>query len=246
MAKSTFDVEVIGWEKHNGSKKKNHRYFMLEYRFFEDSKISQLKQIECLLFIKCLCIAADLMVNRFQIHAGMMPKRWRIDDKTTENCLKTLQEFQLVRYEKNDSFPNTKQYNTKENNTKQSKVSKVSEKSVSLPAQPQQNLIPIYCELWKSRYGANPPIRPQDAKNLKAFVSNTGFDAAKQLLENYFLIPDAWFIKKRHDLVTFLNSLSIIAAFMESGKVVSNTELKALDRAVANNNTIAALERGEI
>ena len=106
----TFTITIKNWEKHNGTKKKNHRYFLVENRFFEDAKISQLKQIEVLLFIKCLSIAGDLNASSFVVHAGLMPKRWRVDAKLLENSCKTLQSFQLLTYEKNDSLK--KQYNT--------------------------------------------------------------------------------------------------------------------------------------
>lgn len=123
MARASFIVTIPNWEKHNGSKKKNHRYILLETRFFEDAKITQLKQIDVLLFIKCLTIAGDLLSNRFEVHAGMMPKRWRIDDKSLLNCLNSLQEIQLLTYEKNDSLliqKKRKQKNTKEENRKES------------------------------------------------------------------------------------------------------------------------------
>lgn len=104
MANDIFVVSIPNWEKHNGSKKKNHRYILLEVRFFEDGKVTQLKQIEALLYLKCLTIAGDLLSNRFEVHAGMMPKRWRIDDKLLENCLNSLQQIQLVTYEKKSSL----------------------------------------------------------------------------------------------------------------------------------------------
>lgn len=99
-----FWVHLPNWEKHNGTKKKNHRYIFLDTRFFEDAKICQLRQIEVLVFVKCLTIAGDLLSNSFEIHAGMMPKRWRIDDKLMENCCKSLQEFQLLTYQNSPSL----------------------------------------------------------------------------------------------------------------------------------------------
>lgn len=117
--KSIFTVTINNWEKHNGNKKKNHRYFLLEYRFFEDEKISQLRTSEALIFLKCLCIAADLQTNQCRIHAGLLPNRWRIGDELLENHLKSLQSFQLLSYEKNDVL-----YKRIEENTKEEKVYK--------------------------------------------------------------------------------------------------------------------------
>lgn len=104
MSKLVLKITLKNWEKHNGNKKRNHRYFMLENRFFEDSKISQLKQIEVLIFIKCLSIAGELNASSFQIHAGLMPRRWRVDDKLMLNSCKSLESFQLLTAEIGNSL----------------------------------------------------------------------------------------------------------------------------------------------
>lgn len=138
----TFTITIKNWEKHNGTKKKNHRYFLVENRFFEDAKISQLKQIEVLLFIKCLSIAGDLNASSFVVHAGLMPKRWRVDAKLLENSCKTLQSFQLLTYEKNHSFKI--QNNTKQSKTIQSNISselKIEEKkNEEISTQPNKSV----------------------------------------------------------------------------------------------------------
>jgi len=109
-----------------------------------------------------------------------------------------------------------------------------------------QKLVAVYCELWKKRYNTNPPLKPSDTKNLKSFGKENGFERTENLLQSYFKMPDAFFIKKRHDLATFLYNLSSIAAFAESGKVISNNEVNQLDKAVASKNLIDALRNGEI
>lgn len=109
-----------------------------------------------------------------------------------------------------------------------------------------QKLVAVYCELWKTRYNTNPPLKPSDTKNLKSFGKENGFERTEKLLQSYFKMPDAFFIKKRHDLATFLYNLSSIAAFAESGKVISNNEVNQLDKAVASKNLIDALRNGEI
>lgn len=160
MAKTTFTVTVPNWEKHNGSKKKNHRYILLETRFFEDSKITQLKQIDVLLFIKCLTIAGDLLSSCFEVHAGMMPKRWRINDKLLENCLKSLQEIQLLTYEKNESL--IIQYNTIQKKTKEEKV--IGAVAPTHPLDPffqkrfDPKKLPKAAELWNANCGSLTPI----------------------------------------------------------------------------------------
>lgn len=88
---------------------------MIENRFFEDSTISNLRQIEVLIFLKCLSIAGDLTSSCISIHAGLLPRRWRVNDQLLLNCLKTLEENQLLTIENGSLI----QYNTKQKKTKQ-------------------------------------------------------------------------------------------------------------------------------
>lgn len=248
---TTFTITINNWDKHNNSKKKNHRSFLLEYRFFEDEKISQLRLIESVLFLKCLCIAADLMSSRFTIHVGLMPRRWRLDVKSLENCLKTLQSFQLVTYEKNESFINTIQKKTKEKNTKQvvKELSSVKmSDDISPPEKNTSNLIAHYCDKWKIAYrvNSNPVISAPDSKRLKDLIKTVGYEKAENLITGYLKMGDKWFITKRHDIPTMLSNLNSITQFLENGKLVTQSELQNLDKNQTNQNTLDALRNGEI
>ena len=90
---------------------------MLSKRFFDDEKVSLLKQNECLLYINLLVIAADLMSDSFAIHTKLLPNLLRIGDKSLHNCLDRLQSFQLLTYEKMAS--NIREYKIKEDNIKE-------------------------------------------------------------------------------------------------------------------------------
>lgn len=236
----TFTVTINNWAKHNNSKKKNHRYFLLEYRFFEDEKVSQLRLIESSLYLKCLCIAADLMTERIVIHVGLMPRRWRVDVKLLENSLKTLQSFQLVTYEKNEAFINTIQYNTKENKRKQNKTpkAKVEASSDAQPPEKISDLIAHYCDTWKVAYktNSNPIIQGKDAGNLNKFMKSVGYEKAKNVISAYLRMGDKWFITKRHDITTMLSNTNAIIQFMENGKLITQSELNNFDKNQTSRN----------
>lgn len=99
MRFQTYRVTIHNWKKHNSLKKRGHRYFMLEHRFFDDDKVSQLKPIETLLFIKLLAIAGDLLSGQFVVTAGLLPRQWRVNDKSLLNHLNSLQQNQILTYE---------------------------------------------------------------------------------------------------------------------------------------------------
>lgn len=120
-------------------------------------------------------------------------------------------------------------------------------------ASPQPTVDPIgkiltarYCELWKSRYGSNPTILPQHPKQLKTIGEQNGKARTLQLLDAYFECPESWFVKKRHDISTFSSNLSNITAFLNSGKTISNNELRQFDNAISTKNTLDLLRDGKI
>lgn len=95
---SVLEVTILGWKKHNAAKQKNHRHFMLEDRFFDDSKISQLSKDELLVYMRLLTIAAENACETVTIHSQMLPKRWRIGERSLKNHVESLKQIQLVSY----------------------------------------------------------------------------------------------------------------------------------------------------
>lgn len=79
---------------------------MLHKRFFDDPKVTQLRQNEVILFIYCLSIAADLTSNTLQIHVGLIPNVLRMGNESLQNALDSLQSLQLLTYEKIEPFIN--------------------------------------------------------------------------------------------------------------------------------------------
>lgn len=224
-SKNIYKITINSWEKHNGNKKKNHRYFLLENRFFEDSKITQLKQIEVLLFIKCLAIAGDLNSNRFEIHAGMMPKRWRIDDKLLLNSCKTLESFQLLTVENLSSFViqnNTKQYNTKQNKTITSEVVKS-----------DQELNKKIWEIYRENYFQRYKIEPVRNASVNAKISQLGKRVGQDALEIvkfYLHHNDSFYLKNLHPIGFCLRDCESLYTQWKRGVAVTSTHVRAFEK----------------
>lgn len=108
--------------------------------------------------------------------------------------------------------------------------------------------IRIYCELWKNRYQSerSPDVRGKDVGILKSVVKDLGFDRTEKLLRAYLEMPDSWFVTKRHDLPTFSANMNSVALFADSGRLISKAEVSSLDQKISNQNTLAALHRGDL
>lgn len=125
MAKNNdvFLVTIVNWSKHNKNKKKNHRYFLLENRFFYDSKIAQLSVGTCMTYVWLLSLCAESGSGQhgdtFECSVRHMPDTLKTGGGRLEDRLCQLQSFQLLIYEKKSFLFKTKQNKTIENKTKQ-------------------------------------------------------------------------------------------------------------------------------
>lgn len=121
--------------------------------------------------------------------------------------------------------------------TKKSKSAKVdSSKQTSLEIQktpqPIQILMGQYYDLWSSKYGAKIPRKPADGAIIKRLLKVNSFETMQEMLNAYFAMPDAWAVKKAHDLFTFERNFGEITRFINTGKVFTKTSANEADETV--------------
>jgi hypothetical protein len=110
------------------------------------------------------------------------------------------------------------------------------------------DLIKLYCDLWMKTYktSKSPPITGKETGIFSKLHKDVGFERAKSLIQAYLRMPDQWFVTKRHDAVTLTANLNAISLFADNGKMISNKEIRELDKKVATQNLLDAIDRGEI
>ncbi len=258
-----YKITIKDFKDHNAKYKKSFKYAMISHNFCDHSSVRALPLAIAWLYLQLILTAAEMSPegNRgtFKLHSKSLQGMIRGKLKG-QYALDQLQSYQLLTYEKNESLIelNKKKKNKiekKENSVNGTKVEKQKPTQVefvdanaSPPVESTngKSLVAFYCDVWKRRYKSNPPIRPQDAKILKQVGESSGFDRTKILLDAYLRMNEKWFLQKRHDLATFLNNLTSVAHFVETGRVITGQDLRNVDRAIANKNTLDALEKGEI
>lgn len=263
MSKKTiYKITVTKWAEHNKGHKATYKKFMIRANFCTDAKIRTLSMTERWLFLNLIVACSDIAMDTVELSQkhirDILECRRNID-----SVLDRFVELQLVTYEK--MVPNElkelkelKEKNTKRPHKIKSARQVESDQEIFQDLEPDANasppvesnigkkLIGVYCENWKTRYKSNPPIRPQDAKSLKQLGESNGFDRTKKLIEAYLRMNERFYLQKRHDLATFMNNLTSVAHFIETGRVITGQDLRNVDRAIANKNTLDALEKGEI
>lgn len=262
-----YEIKLNNWLKYNKTLKKGHSCILLSTGFLSDAKVRQLTPAGKLLLLSCLLVAGESVRSHDEVRLGPYPGhivvsheslafQSGVKSQSVRSQLDQLQSLQILTYVQKEPFLELNGIERK--GKRKEKIPNVSKK---VPTQtsmmPVANapppadkvgkvLVAAYCELWKARYGDNPPIRPQDARALKTLGEAHGLEKTKLLLQAYLRMPDAWFVKKRHDLTTFSNSLNEIAHFATTGKVLTKREVNTIDQAVTNQNTLNQLREGKI
>lgn len=89
-----------------------------------------------------------------------------------------------------------------------------------------QTLTAIYCEMFKARYGTNPPITGKDIGILKQLAKDVGQAKAVSLVESFFQMNDPYFVKRRHDLGALATSVKAVAVYKDTGKTTNTIDIK--------------------
>lgn len=257
MKNNIYKITVTKWHEHNTSKKNTYKKTMISNNLITDGKICALPVSNRWLFLGLLLICGDngkdtVTITERQVNDLLTTR------EGAHNALTRLQELQLVTVEKQSLIKEIKKEIKKEENKRNSvRVDKSKPErpepdqmqiaiAPSTPENVGQILYARYCVLWKSRYNASPPTKPQDTKNLKNFGQANGIDKTLAMLDSYFVMPDAYFVQRRHDIQTFLNNVNSIVAFQQSGKTITKKEVNQIDNMVTNHNTLNALREGKI
>lgn len=109
-----------------------------------------------------------------------------------------------------------------------------------------QDTIARYCDSWRARYGANPHIGKKVAGQIKSLVKDMGYQKAMQYIEAYLEMPDAWFVKKRHDIPTLMSNMNAVTQYIQTGRLFTNRDIRSLEQAVNTQNLLDMVERGQI
>lgn len=250
---TTYTVTVKSWDKHNGKMKKGYEAFMLSLHFLDDPKIATLPATHILVYLYVLITCGKQRRNQVQITGKQVANAVQTLRTRVADVLNHLQQKQLLTVD--DSQPLIKV--TKELKKRRELPSveipkgtaaRPAPKSPAPVADKAGPVIAAYCDQWRARYKTDksPAIMPKDAKAIKTLVQQVGGERATQFVHAYLQMPDSWFVTKRHDIPTMVGNLNAITQFIATGKVITKRNINQLDLAVTNDQTLQALENGEV
>lgn len=109
-----------------------------------------------------------------------------------------------------------------------------------------QGLIARYCELWREKYGGNPPILGKDAGIAGRIAKDISEEKINLYLEAFFQMPDPWLTKVKHPLSQLELKINEVAVFADCGKFTTRTEVNQQDKGAAQFSQLDRIRRGEL
>ncbi len=222
-----YTISIPKWDEHNKSKKKNHRYFLIENRIFNDDKISQLNAEQTRLYLYLLSVASDLNTSSYTFHVRLLPSYFRVREQLLHSCLKLFESLQLLRYEKSVS-------NTIENNTKEDKI-----KEKKLPARQKNNdqeklenkkIRDSYFNAYRLRYGIEPVSNATFNSQVSSLRKKLGVEDSVRVVEFYLKHHDAFYLKNTHSFGLCLANADTLRTQMLRGKPITSLDVRNFEK----------------
>lgn len=247
-ANDIFEIEVLNWEKHKGGLKPNHPYFPIKKGIFDDADLANLTTSERLLVVILIGRCAEEFSKQIRCSREWVKKQLGSSKEAVEKQLNSLQSNRIVKWE----IRPYKRIEKKriEKKRKEIKGAQTENREPAAPADAAspvpfgRDLVAHYCETYRSRYGTNPIIKPQDGKALKTLGENLGGEKAKQLITSYLSMNNAWFVTKAHDITTMLQNLNQIQNFVATGQVVTLADARNAEASDSLANQLKRLTGG--
>lgn len=251
----TFEIHIKNWEKHNPNKKKNHRYFLLENRFFNDTKILSCSVVDAMLFINCLALAADSCSSRVVVCVKSFSTQLRLTTNSLHTRLVRLQQLQLLTVEKIDSliiqekikeektrkkdkltsnFDPEKNHENTESKNLQFFQEKIIEKIDSFP---KSNLKDNCKKLWETykisymkRYGIEPKRNVKVNSQIKQLAQRLGVEDASKTIEFYLTHNDSLYLKTSHNIGLCLQNAENLFSEMQRGVQITQSKINTYNK----------------
>lgn len=104
----------------------------------------------------------------------------------------------------------------------------------------------VFCREYKRRYGTSYRVTGKDVQAIKRILKDLGKPVFEKVCVAYVDMPDPWFVTRRHDVITLESNIAKVSQFEQSGKNITQTQIREMDRRATNQELIKAAERGEI
>lgn len=245
-------VTILGWAKHNSSKKKGHKYILLSTRFLDDSAIVSMPVRTRLLYLWMLTRCGDetrdtieFMPSQCRVATGLKPSE-------VLSAIRSLEQNQLLSSDFRESLNNRIE--------KKRKEKKRIERDFDPPPPAQAPLAPkdistgdgLNSEIWKAyadayfhRYKTEPVRNAKVNGQISQLARRLGSEAP-DVVRFYVGHNKTFYAAKCHEIGLCLSDAEALRTQWAKGKAITNADLKRFERNVENHNLDRLIDEGKI
>lgn len=113
---------------------------------------------------------------------------------------------------------------------------------------PIGRFIGTYVKAYQGRYGegARPEIGGQVQGQIKKLLADTPLERACSLIQTYCQMEDPWFLTKAHDFGSFMANLNKVGLALDTGRVVTRSEIRQKEKTQGYRSQMERIQRGEL
>lgn len=241
MKKIIYKIEVLNWDKYNGSLKKGHKRILLSTGFLSNSKIRMLTPVTRLLYLSCLLVAGESTTSQIEVSHESLVFQSGVKSQSIESQLTQLQSLQLVTFEKIVPLLNRIEKNRKEENRIE-----VLDRSKEV-VKPNKDLNRKIWDAFKDAYFLRYKIEPLRNASVNAKISQLGkrlgYDAP-EVVKFYLTHNEKFYVQKMHDIGFCLKDAESLYTQYKKGKAITSMQVTTYINEQRVNELDAAVERG--
>ena len=258
-----FQVEILGWEKHNGayakSGKLRYSHFMFSNSFFSDPKVRHLSLSAKIVYVYLLTRCS--IEQRQIIDSTRRAVRQDLDSPSIDvrQCICDLEENQLLTTLKNAPLLKRKEKKGKEKERKEKlppglnqpqsddqksflEIAKVEKPSTEQNRKCWDAYHDAYVERWKVEPTRNQVVNAAIAN----FVKRVGCRDAPEIIKFFVFHNDGLYLKSMHDVKLAVRDAEALRGQWLKGRAITSKDVREFEKTNHYAEQLAKVERGEI
>jgi hypothetical protein len=108
--------------------------------------------------------------------------------------------------------------------------------------------IGTYVRAYQAKHGekARPDLRGKVQGQIKSLLKEVPLQRACDLIQTYCQMSDSWFLTKAHDFPTFMENLGKVGLALDTGKVMTQTQIRQADKAAHAQDQLRRIHEGTL
>lgn len=103
-----------------------------------------------------------------------------------------------------------------------------------------------YSACYHDRWKVEPSRSAQAMSILKSLIASQGYETAELIVNHYFEMKDAWYVKSCHPLTILKRDADRILVDARTGKSLTVHEAAQLDKQVSHGNLLTRIRDGKV